>query len=121
MQQILGVVANINKVKQIIKRRDEMKLTTEEQELCINAERVSDIATAYISDNTWITKMDKLVIKNPKEFKCIAETEWGKTYSFPKKYISIRVSSRSMSDEQREAASKRFTKMHLDRQLQSNI
>ena len=59
-----------------------MSLSIEEQELCINAMRDEDFATAYISDRTWITKFDKLVEKSPGLFEVIAETEFGKTYKF---------------------------------------
>ena len=61
-----------------------MALSTEEQELHINASRNDEFAVSYVTDSTWITKLDKLVNKNPKEFSVISETEWGKTYKFPK-------------------------------------
>ena len=45
-----------------------MALGIEEQEICINAMRHEDFATAYCSDRTWITKFDKLVEKSPDLF-----------------------------------------------------
>lgn len=85
-----------------------MALAIEEQEVCINAVRDEDFATAYCSDRTWITKFDKLVDKSPELFEVVAETEYGKTYRFPKRLISIRSSIREMSDEQKELAAERL-------------
>ena len=87
-----------------------MALSIEEQELCINAMRDEDFATAYCSDRTWITKFDKLVEKSPDLFEVVAETDYGKTYKFPKRLISIRSSIvvREMTDEQKELASERL-------------
>lgn len=87
-----------------------MALSINEQELCINAMRDEEFATAYCSDRTWITKMDKLVEKSPNLFSVIAETEYGKTYKFPKRLISIRSSivTRELTDEQRQLASDRL-------------
>lgn len=88
----------------------------EEQEISINATRLDDIATMYCSDSTWITKMDKLVEKSPALFKVMRDDEFGKTYSFPKKLISIRSSivKRELSEEQRKAMGDRL------RNLRSN-
>ena len=82
----------------------------EEQELCINAMRDEEFATAYCSDRTWMTKFDKLVDKSPDLFKVVAEDEYGKTYRFPKRLISIRSSivTREMSEEQKQIASERL-------------
>ena len=87
-----------------------MTLSIEEQEVCINAMRDEDFAIAYCSDRTWITKMDKLVEKSPNLFEVIAETDYGKTYRFPKRLISIRSSivSREMTDEQKQLAADRL-------------
>lgn len=87
-----------------------MALSVEEQELHINASRDSDFAEAYVSDTTWITKMDKLVKKSPDLFSVVKESDWGKTYKFPKRLISIRSSivTREMTDEQRQAAADRL-------------
>lgn len=87
-----------------------MTLSIEEQEVCINAMRDEEFATAYCSDRTWITKFDKLVEKSPDLFKVIAETDYGKTYKFPKRLISIRSSivTREMTDEQKQLAADRL-------------
>ena len=87
-----------------------MALSIEEQEMCINAMRNEEFATIYCSDRTWITKMDKLVEKSPNLFEVIAETDYGKTYKFPKRLISIRSSivTREMTDEQKQLAADRL-------------
>lgn len=95
-----------------------MPLSIEEQELCINASRDEDFATAYCSDTTWITKMDKLVEKSPELFKVISETDYGKTYKFPKRLVSIRSSivTRELTDEQKQIAAERLKKAREQKQ-----
>lgn len=97
-----------------------MSLAIEEQEICINSTRDEKYATAYCSDRTWITKFDKLVDKSPELFEVVAETEYGKTYRFPKRLISIRSSivTREMSDEQKELAVER---LRIAREQRQNI
>ena len=87
-----------------------MALSIQEQEICINAMRDEEFATAYCSDRTWITKFDKLVEKSPDLFEVITETDYGKTYKFPKRLISIRSSivTREMTDEQKQLAADRL-------------
>ena len=89
-----------------------MSLSIEEQELHINASRDEDIATAYCSDSTWITKMDRLVKKSPELFSVVTENDISKTYRFPKRLLSIRSNIREMSEDQRRAASERMKKFH---------
>ena len=80
--------------------------------------RDEEFATIYCSDRTWITKMDKLVEKSPALFELIAETDYGKTYKFPKRLISIRSSivSREMTDEQKQLAADRLRNAREQRQ-----
>lgn len=87
-----------------------MTLSIEEQEICINAMRDEEFATAYCSDRTWMTKFDKLVEKSPDLFEVVAETDYGKTYKFPKRLISIRSSivTREMTEEQKQLAAQRL-------------
>ena len=59
-----------------------MGLSIEEQEIHISASRDEDFATAYCSDSTWITKMDKLVTKSPELFEVIAENALARHISF---------------------------------------
>ena len=95
-----------------------MALSIEEQELCINAMRDEDFATAYCSDRTWMTKFDKLVEKSPELFEVIAETDYGKTYKFPKRLISIRSSivTRDLTEEQKHLAAERLRNAREQRQ-----
>lgn len=96
-----------------------MNLSLQEQEICITATRDEEFAEAYCSDRTYITKFDKLVNKSPELFKVVAETEYGKTYRFPKRLLSIRSSivSREMTDEQKELAAER---LRIAREQKSN-
>lgn len=87
-----------------------MALSKDEQEISIVAERNSEFAFMYCSDQTFITRMDKLVKNNPKQFSVVTETEYGKTYKFPKRFISIRGKDRTMSEEQKRAAAGRMKK-----------
>ena len=82
-----------------------------EQETVIVISRDSEMASVYCSDSTWITKMDKLVDKSPKLFKVVKDDGFGKTYSCPKRLVSMRssIKSREMTDEQRQAAAESFS------------
>lgn len=89
-----------------------MGLSIEEQEISITASRDEEYATMYCSDNTWITKMDKLVIKSPNLFEVINQNDISKTYRFPKRLLTVRSSIRELSDEQRKAAAVRMRNYH---------
>lgn len=91
-----------------------MGISTDEQETVINFGRNDEMVTCRTSDSTWMTKMDKLIEKNPEEFKCTKEETIDgqvvqKRYEFPKKYVSIRSTTRKMNltDEQRRAMAER--------------
>lgn len=88
------------------------KLSTEEQEISIQSCRNEDIVHMYCSDNTWITKMDKLVEKSPSLFKVVKETDYGKVYEFPKRLLSIRSSivTRNITEEQRKQMEENLAK-----------
>lgn len=94
-----------------------MSLSIEEQEICINAMRDEEFATAYCSDRTWMTKMDKLVKKSPDLFEVVSETDCGKTYKFPKRLISIRscIVTIEMTDEQKQLAAERLRNARANR------
>lgn len=101
---------NIHIVEGIYKEDKIMGLSIEEQEIHINASRDEEFATAYCSDSTWITKMDKLVAKSPELFEVIAENDVSKTYRFPKRLLSVRstIIQREYTDEQRQAMADRL-------------
>lgn len=102
-----------------------MGLNIPEQETSVSFTRDSDICTVYTSDSTIMTKLDKLVesAKAPhwklkEEHRLLNGELIGKTYETHKRLISFRsnISTREMSEEQKEAASERFRKMWKNRQ-----
>lgn len=102
-----------------------MGLNISEQETSVSFARDSDICTVYTSDSTIMTKLDKLVEsdKSPhwklkEEHRLINGELIGKTYETHKRLISFRanISTREMSEEQKEAASERFKQMWKDKQ-----
>lgn len=102
-----------------------MGLNVSEQETSVSFSRDSDICTVYTSDSTVMTKLDKLVEndKSPhwrlkEEHRLINGELIGKTYETHKRLISFRanITTREMSEEQKEAASERFKQMWKDKQ-----
>lgn len=102
-----------------------MGLNISEQETSVSFARNSDICTVYTSDSTVMTKLDKLVEsdKSPhwklkEEHRLINGELIGKTYETNKRLISFRanITTREMSEEQKEAASERFKRMWKDKQ-----
>lgn len=102
-----------------------MGLNISEQETTVSFTRDSDICTVYTSDSTVMTKLDKLVESDKaphwklKEEHRLHNGELiGKTYETHKRLISFRanISTREMSEEQKEAASERFKQMWKDKQ-----
>ena len=92
----------------------------EEQEIVINASRTNPMASIYVTDRRWITKMDKKVVANPQQFR-VKEVHRqlgsgeiiGKTYEFTAKFISIRSKEvkRDLTDEERKKIADRFRKI----------
>lgn len=83
-----------------------MSLSRYEQEVIINFNAEDANCTLYTANPVWIRKMDKLVASNPYEFTQIdRQTIKGelvsKTYSFPKKLVSVRSGYVKLSDEER--------------------
>lgn len=97
-----------------------MGVMLEEQEIVINASRTNPMASIYVTDRRWITKMDKKVVANPQQFR-VKEVHRqlgsgeiiGKTYEFPAKFISIRSKEvkRDLTDEERKKIADRFRKI----------
>lgn len=93
-----------------------MGVSLEEQEIVIQASRDESFATMYITDRTWMTKLDKRVEANPKLFQVVEEHKVageviGKTYRFPKKMITIRtgeVTRRKLTEEERKQQAERL-------------
>lgn len=81
-----------------------MNLTRYEQEVIINFNAEDENCTLYTANPAWIRKMDKLLESNPDEFKQIDfQTMKGelvsKTYSFPKKLVSVRSKTIKLSED----------------------
>ena len=90
------------------------------QEVAINFLRDDKIAVMTVTDNTMITKLKKLVEKDPDNYKCYICSRdpdtgepHGYIFEFPKKCLSFRAVStkkRTMTEEQRKAVAARFKK-----------
>lgn len=84
-----------------------MNLTRYEQEVIINFNAEEENCTLYTANPVWIRKMDKLLENNPDEFKQIdIQTMKGelvsKTYSFPKKLVSVRAKTIKLSEDEKK-------------------
>lgn len=95
----------------------------EEAETTINLERVSKLVSIYTSDNTMITKIKRVLKKNPEGWKCWEASRdrdgnlTGYFFEAPKKVIGIKALSqrKEMSDEARRAVGERFKAMRAKR------
>lgn len=96
-----------------------MTLSREEQEVIFSSSRTEDMMECYTTDPTYMTKMDKLVAKNPELFKLIREDEVAKVYEFPKKLLTIRANFKQLSEEQRQAVADRFRKSWEEKKANS--
>jgi len=83
-----------------------MSLSIEEQETHISFMRGDKVINIYASDSMTITKMDKLVDKNPSEYKRVKETKFGNTYEMPISLLSFRTKSRKYTSEQKQVMAK---------------
>jgi hypothetical protein len=79
-------------------------LTAFERETIILFSDEDSTATLYTCQSPMMTKMNKLCKSNPDTYKLIKQDEYSKTYSFPKKLVSLRTPSakRELSEEQKE-------------------
>lgn len=94
----------------------------EERETIIRFDDSSDTATLYTCNQSWMTKMDKLVAKS-QYISCTKEDKWSKTYSFPKKYVKVHL-PQEISVEEREKralrARERMAVLNAKRKEQKN-
>ena len=95
------------------------RCNTFEQETVIQISRNRDTASIWTSDNTQLTKIKRVMCKDPNSYVCTEVTKnklgevIGYAFECPKNLISYRTSvKRSMSDEQRKRASERLGKYH---------
>ena len=92
-----------------------------EQEVIISLNAAEDTAEIYTADPVWIRKMDKLVQRNPEQFRPgKVEAYQGevvaKRYTFPKRFVSIRSKDvkQALTDEQRAELAARFNRGQQD-------
>lgn len=110
------MVGNKNGYKEIdvedsIEIRGTNSVSISEQEVHISFMRDQKWAEIYVSDSTYITRLDKLCMINPVVYSVVAETSRGKTYRCEdKNFISFRSKKREISDEQKLAAGERMRK-----------
>ena len=92
-------------------------LSRYEREVTIGFNAAEGTAELYTADPVWMRKLDKLVERNPEQFKlggvetCKGEAV-AKRYSFPKRFITIRSKDvkREMTDEQTAELAERLGK-----------
>ena len=89
--------------------------SADEQETTIVLSRTEDKMSIWTTDNTMVTKLRALMVKNPKDYKLVGiSTRNGSpaAYEFeaPKKLLSLRSgeTTRVYTDEQRAAAAERL-------------
>lgn len=90
-------------------------LSRYEQESIINFNAGDDTAELYTADPVWIRKLDKLLEANPEQFKLKDEQFYegeviSKTYTLPKRFITIRSKERTYTEEERKRMAENFKK-----------
>ena len=87
-----------------------MRLSRYEKETIILLNAAEDTASIYTADPVWKLKLDKLVEKNPQCYQCVKADEVSKTYSMPKRFISLRSKEKTvtLTAEQKEQAKQRL-------------
>ena len=98
-----------------------VKCEMESQELCINSYRDEDKMHISVTDNIMLTKIKRSAMKSPDLFHIEAQiNEKGEVEVYnitaPKKLLSIRgvLSTRTLTEEQRRAASERMHKLRKE-------
>ena len=87
-----------------------MRLSRYEKETIILLNAAEDTASIYTADPVWKRKLDILVEKNPQCYQCVKSDEVSKTYSMPKRFISLRSKEKTvtLTAEQKERAKQRL-------------
>lgn len=88
-------------------------IPTDEQETTINLSRAEDKMSIWTTDNTMVTKLRALMIKNPKDYKLVTVSTCNgapAAYEFeaPKKFLSLRSAEKTQTEEQRAATAERM-------------
>ena len=90
-------------------------LPVSEQETITSCMRDQDFAIVYTSDTTMITKFDKLCKNSPEYYSLIERNKYGNRYKIADKtLVSYRQKKKEMSEENKNAASERFKKLHAE-------
>lgn len=76
-------------------------LSSEERETTINFDDGDDTASIYTCNKALIKRLDGFCKKRPDLYKLIEKDPPSKTYTFPKKYISLRL-PRILTDKQKK-------------------
>lgn len=76
-----------------------MRLSRYEKETIILLNAAEDTASIYTADPVWKRKLDKLVEKNPQCYQCVKADEVSKTYSMPKRFISLRSKKKTLRSQ----------------------
>ena len=77
--------------------------------------RDQDFAIVYTSDTTMITKFNKLCKNSPEYYSLIERNKYGNRYKIADKtLVSYRQKKKEMSEENKNAASERFKKLHAE-------
>lgn len=88
-----------------------VNLTKYELETVVNYNAGEQTATVYTRDKSVMRRLDQLVENYPDTYKLLNQTDIDKTYSMPKSYVTYR-KPRAVSNEQREQARQRMTKLN---------
>lgn len=92
-------------------------VSIEEQETVIVYMRDEDFAIVSTSDSTQKTRLDKLCKNSPEYYSLTDDNGRYKIYRLEDKtLISFRAKKKEMSDEAKEAASKRFKEMWANKE-----
>lgn len=90
-------------------------MTRQEMETIVNFDAAGELCELYTADPVWMRKLDKLMQKNPEDFKeGRAERYQGEViarrFTFPKRFLSIRSKTvkRELTDEQRAELAQRL-------------
>ena len=61
----------------------------------------SDKMTIYTSDNTWITKLNKLIIKNPEDYQIIWTNNTGSLLKVPVSLLTLRAGKTNLQQNKK--------------------
>ena len=86
-------------------------LTKYEMETVVKYNAGEQTATVYTRDKSVMRRLDRLVADYPDSYRLLRQTDIDKTYSMPKSFVTYR-KPRAVSNEQREQARQRMTKLN---------